>query len=118
MADSICAHCVETILPEEPRMPFNGGLVVMHRNCGLRGILGSLAHVQGRCSCYVPGSTAGDPEGLTLRQAAEAAVEEWKRISDVLLERQLLEPLEALRRLGIHPALPRCSGGDGKEETP
>lgn len=61
--------------------------------------------MEGRCSCYVPGSTAADPEGLTLRQAADAAVDEWKRI-------------EALRRLGIHPALPRCSRADGNGKTP
>jgi len=95
----VCAHCSEPILKDELRMPFNGGLVWMHRNCGLRGILGSVAHLQGRCSCYVPGSDAGDPEGMTLRQAADAAIAEWER-------------LEALRRLK-NSALPRCAMNGG-----
>lgn len=100
MADPICAHCNEPILEDEARMPFNGGTVLMHRNCGLRGIIGSLAHLQGRCSCYIPGSTAGDPEGLTVRQAAEAAIEEWRR-------------LEALRRIGAAGPVPRCATNGG-----
>jgi len=93
-----CAHCTEPILEGEERMPFNAGLVLMHRNCGLRGIIGSLAHLQGRCSCFVPGSTAGDPEGMTLRQAADAAVEEWKR-------------LESLRRAVAASPIAKCNGG-------
>ena len=96
-----CAHCDEPILETDERMPFNAGAVMMHRNCGLRGILGSVAHLQGRCSCYVPGSTEGDPEGLTLRQAAEAAVREWRR-------------LEAVKRIGAAGPVPKCSNGNGK----
>jgi hypothetical protein len=94
-----CAHCGEPILEGDSIMGFNSGQVVMHRNCGMRGILGSLAHVQGRCSCFVPGSTANDPPELTVRQAADAAVAEWKR-------------LESLRHLGASP-IPRCSNGNG-----
>jgi len=41
-----------------------------HAECGLRSALGSLAHIQQRCGCYVPGSTAGDPDNVTRRQAA------------------------------------------------
>jgi hypothetical protein len=93
----ICAHCSEPVLENEPRMPFNGGTVIMHRNCGLRGILGSLAHVQGRCGCYVPGSHESDPEGMTLRQAADAAVAEWRRIESL--------------RLHFNAALPACGNG-------
>jgi hypothetical protein len=93
----ICARCTEAILEGEERMPFNAGLVWMHRNCGLRGIIGSIAHLQGRCSCFVPGSTAGDPEGMTLRQAADAAVEEWKR-------------LESLRRAVAGSPIAKCGG--------
>lgn len=96
----VCAHCGEAILATDECMPFNGGLVLMYRCCGLRGILGSLAHLQGRCSCYVPGSTAADPEGMTLRQAAEAAVAEWKR-------------LESLRHIGAAGPLPKCATNGG-----
>jgi hypothetical protein len=96
----ICAHCNEPILDGEERMPFSGGAIWMHRNCGMRGIIGSVAHLQGRCSCFVPGSTAGDPEAMTLRQAADAAVTEWKR-------------LEGLKRIGAAGPMPKCGNGHG-----
>jgi hypothetical protein len=92
-----CAHCEEPLVEGDEIMPFNGGTVLMHRNCGLRGIIGSLAHLQGRCSCFVPGSQETDPPSLTARQAADAAVAEWKR-------------LETLRRsVGASP-IPKCAG--------
>lgn len=73
-----CAHCDEEVKNGEPIMAFSNGDVVMHRNCGLRGICGSVAHVLGKCSCFVPGSQESDPPGLTKRQAAELAVAIWQ----------------------------------------
>lgn len=97
----VCVHCREPILEGEPRMPFNNGAVLMHRNCGLRGIVGSVSHLQGRCSCYVPGSSESDPAGLTLRQAADAAVAEWRRIESL--------------RLHFNSGLPKCMNGGRKQ---
>lgn len=46
---------------------------VAHENCNFRSIVGSVAHIEKRCSCFVAGSTEGDPEGMTKREAANAA---------------------------------------------
>jgi hypothetical protein len=43
-----------------------------HRNCYLREIIGSVGHQNGNCSCRDGGG--GDPPGMTLREAADAAV--------------------------------------------
>ena len=37
-------------------------------------IVGSVAHVERRCSCFVPGATDTDPEHMSRRQGAEAAL--------------------------------------------
>lgn len=38
-----------------------------------RAVVGSVAHLQRTCSCYVEGSELNDPPGLSLREAAKAA---------------------------------------------
>lgn len=78
---AMCGHCKEPIAagddgwvlpycggPEEPRE------LTFHHACHLRSVIGSVAHQQGRCSCFVPGSLAEDDPALTRRQAAEAAL--------------------------------------------
>lgn len=73
-----CLHCAEPFRAEDSGMQYpDGGCA--HANCHLRQILGSVAHLEKRCSCYVVGSAEGDPEGMTPRQAADAAVETWNR---------------------------------------
>jgi hypothetical protein len=49
-----------------------------HRNCFLRGVIGSVAHVLRKCRCFVLGSKLGDPEGMTRRQAGDAADQVWE----------------------------------------
>ncbi len=66
-----CAHCGEPIGDE--RTHSQG----MHVECVLRTIVGSVAHIQKRCGCYVPGSKESDPPHMTLRQAAVAACTEF-----------------------------------------
>lgn len=53
--------------------------VFVHRACFLREIVGSVAHIEGTCSCDVPGSNRGDDPALTRRQAAEASVQAYKQ---------------------------------------
>jgi hypothetical protein len=65
----ICQHCGEGIVAADSGVVYANG-PVMHRNCFLRSAFGSRAHFERRCSCYVPGSTCGDPEGMTPREAA------------------------------------------------
>ncbi len=72
-----CFYCQEPVPPSEPQVidvitPEGPGAA--HEACAARAILGSVAHQQRRCGCYVPGSTAGDDPALTQRQAAEAAL--------------------------------------------
>lgn len=51
----------------------------MHRVCLFRHVVGSVAHIEGRCSCVVPGSTEDDPEGCTKLEAAEASLAAFRR---------------------------------------
>ncbi len=48
-----------------------------HQECFLRQTLGSVAHIERRCSCYVLGSSAEDPPDMTMHEAALAAVQAW-----------------------------------------
>ena len=49
---------------------------VIHRECFRRMLLGSIAHIERRCSCSVPGSTESDPPEMTKREAAKL-VDDW-----------------------------------------
>lgn len=92
---TICLHCRELIEPGDSGFVFrghgfpealtidplpmgDGSYVVEHRECHLRSVIGSVAHVQKRCSCYVLGADETDPPELTKRQAARLAVELWE----------------------------------------
>jgi len=73
----ICQHCEEPILDGElSPQPVNAP---MHFECAARGVLGSVAHIERRCSCFVEGSEEGDPPEMTKRQAARAALEAYSR---------------------------------------
>lgn len=75
--DPVCFYCHEPVLPGE-----ESGIVTnaaSHRECAFRSVAGSLAHMERRCGCFVPGSEEGDPPGLTLRQGARAALDAFKR---------------------------------------
>jgi len=71
----ICIWCGEEVLPEELLVGFYciRGSGQLHRECMIRTIIGSLAHLQGKCSCRVKGSCEGDPEGVSKREGARLA---------------------------------------------
>jgi hypothetical protein len=71
-----CIHCGEPVLDHEPHDQYANGPIA-HRPCFMRALIGSLAHQQQQCSCYVLGSECGDPSDMTRRQAAEAAYKYW-----------------------------------------
>lgn len=90
----ICSECPQVPVPigsncfycEEPIIETDSGVISsnelpMHYNCFLRGIVGSVAHLQKRCSCFIPGAHEGDPPGLTKRQAADMAVQVWSALA-------------------------------------
>jgi hypothetical protein len=75
-----CEYCQEPLEADE----LDHGAVKamrMHKACMFRAVGGSVAHLERRCDCYVPGSTEGDPPGMTLRQAAQAAVDTFRRLN-------------------------------------
>lgn len=51
-----------------------------HYACFFRSVAGSVAHLEGRCSCCIVGAEEGDPPGMTKREAARAAFEAALRI--------------------------------------
>jgi hypothetical protein len=65
-----CVHCDECIVARDSGVIYANGPVA-HRNCFLRGVHGSLAHLLHHCSCYVPGSECADDPKLTMREAAD-----------------------------------------------
>lgn len=68
-----CGRCKEQFIEGDQGVIDCSGFTE-HLNCFLRGIIGSVAHIQKQCNCYIPGSTCGDPPEMTKRQAADAAV--------------------------------------------
>jgi hypothetical protein len=74
-----CMHCGEEILLGEEVTLVNNGQAMMHVNCEMREIIGSVAHLERRCSCFVPDSSEGDPPGMTRREAADLAVKLWRQ---------------------------------------
>ncbi len=72
-----CAWCGELVEPGEQSAAFSRE--PMHRECGFRAVMGSVAHIERRCSCFVPGSEETDPPGLSLREAARAAMRAWEQ---------------------------------------
>lgn len=76
-----CEWCEEPIEADDayisPSWP-NGP--VYHHTCLVRSIVGSVAHLERRCHCFVRGSVEDDPPGMTRRQGARKAAELWKRM--------------------------------------
>ncbi len=74
-----CLYCDEPIAAGDSGVimsmiegsPLRLRLVVEHRECLLRRVLGSVGHQLGRCGCF--GGTEEDPPGMTLRDGARAA---------------------------------------------
>jgi hypothetical protein len=71
----ICQWCDEPVSPAEQHPSYREPV---HFACGMRMIVGSLAHVERRCSCFVPGATDTDPEHMSRRQGAEAALRAYR----------------------------------------
>jgi hypothetical protein len=71
-----CPHCGDAILPWDDRVATNDGALPWHRECLMRGIVGSVGHQLGRCRCF--GGTEDDPPGMTPREAARASMEMYE----------------------------------------
>lgn len=79
-----CLYCDETIEADDRGMTTNceGQEQPEHLECFMRQLLGSVAHLEKRCGCYVEGSHEGDDPNLTPREAARAALALWNKICD------------------------------------
>ena len=67
-----CVWCGEPVAERERHPDFQEP---MHFACGFHSAAGSVAHLGGRCSCCIVGSTEGDPPGMTKREAFVKALE-------------------------------------------
>jgi hypothetical protein len=65
-----CLYCNDPILPGEKRVPVNFD-DVLHRECHIRMLVGSVGHLMKTCSCY--GGNEEDPPDMTKHEAAHAA---------------------------------------------
>jgi hypothetical protein len=75
-----CQYCGEEIAAAgEPFAAVNDGADLLHRECMVRMIVGSVGHLRRTCSCY--GGDQEDPEGVTRREAARAAEKEFQRLT-------------------------------------
>ena len=78
--DNNCVYCGEPCIIGKERIRRLADRRLAHGECLLRQVIGSLAHLEKRCSCFVPGSTEGDPDGMSLREAAKAAAEAYEKL--------------------------------------
>ena len=69
-----CILCEESVVDGDAGTINYGGQIV-HYECGMRSVIGSVGHLQMACSCY--GGVREDPPGMTYRQASKAAVRMW-----------------------------------------
>ncbi len=67
-----CLHCEEPIFPWDHTVPLNNGEFAMHHACFMRGVIGSVGHQLGMCSCH--GETDTSEIGMSRREAAEFAL--------------------------------------------
>lgn len=72
----VCTWCGEDLDPAHRVKEFP--LLVMHRECAVRAIFGSVSHQRRECSCY-GGKDAEETLGLSKREAALLAADELRK---------------------------------------
>jgi hypothetical protein len=76
----VCNHCGEIIGTAEESDAFKHQKCLhFHHECAFRMIAGSVGHIRKTCECF--GGSEGDPPGMTTREAAKAAVAEWRKLN-------------------------------------
>ncbi len=75
---SDCPHCGEPVLKGERTRRYANDDRNYHLECFARPIIGSVAHIERRCGCFVEGSHEGDDPTLTKREAARAAFRAYR----------------------------------------
>jgi hypothetical protein len=76
-----CLYCEEIVkIEDHGEIVFTSdGPRPVHPECNFRSLMGSVAHIEKRCSCVVPGAGETDPPGMTKREGARAALRAWHR---------------------------------------
>lgn len=76
-----CPYCEEPIGPFDltDGITYNGEPARAHWECAARAVLGSVGHLNKKCSCY--GGHEEDPPGMTKREAARAALHLYQKQS-------------------------------------
>ena len=72
-----CMYCEEPILEGEDGFRDGGG-AFFHRECLLRGIIGSVSHQSKTCSCYTRDRLGCEEDGISRREGARRAVAYWE----------------------------------------
>jgi hypothetical protein len=76
-----CLHCEAPFEPDDSGMAMpcytteGPSIRHIHKECNLRMAIGSLAHLEHRCTCY--GGTDNATPGLTMREEAQMVWEWW-----------------------------------------
>jgi hypothetical protein len=76
--NATCPHCEEPIVWGDMVSPSTLDGKLVHCECMFRMVCGSVTHVRQTCSCYGGTDTDLDPPNLTKRQAAKAALDEYR----------------------------------------
>lgn len=79
----LCLHCEELVTADEIKIgnasPLNGGRDLMHRECLVRTVAGSVTHIRRQCRYYGGAKDCHECEnGLTKRDAAIASLIAFK----------------------------------------
>lgn len=107
-----CLHCEEELGPDQDVVPVNDGTAFMHRECMLRGVIGSEDCI--RRGPHAPGSCLPDDPKLTKRQAALAAYKAWLKCNQTTA-RHVDAPGARMVRWGLHLDDSPCYGILGTE---
>ncbi len=73
---SACRYCDEAVQSGDDGWVYIDG-TIMHQECHLRGIIGSVAHQEKRCSCF-GGKGSDEEDGMTRREGARAAMRHFE----------------------------------------
>lgn len=95
----LCMWCGEELEVEDRLKPIQG-----HQECSFRAVIGSVGHIQHKCSCY--GGTVEDPVGMSRRDAARLAVIEHFKTSGAAPWGNLTQEERARLRPSIYGTLP------------
>jgi len=80
--NAFCSWCEDKFEAEDQGISIPGITTIhYHLDCFLRTVVGSTGHQRRLCSCY--GGNEEDPDGLTKREAAQAAANYFRALNGI-----------------------------------